>query len=184
MIMVMQTWVHLSLADGAAAFGWLSVSGQALNASLMPIALAGLAAALALTIAGSVFRRVLGLIVLALGLGIAALTFNVISNTQEAVSRSLSEVTGLSGSGQFDLVTEMSTTWLLPATLAAGVALALLGVMVLIVSGSWRSGGRKYSASTPSGGERTKNESIGNVDRFDDWDRQTGGEDPSAEARH
>ena len=68
-----QVWVTLLLADGAAAFDRLEVTGQQLNQSLSPIALAALAAALALTIAGPAFRRVLGVLVALLGAGVAAI---------------------------------------------------------------------------------------------------------------
>ena len=62
-----QVWVSLSLAEGAAAFSQLEVTGQQVNQSLSPVAIAALASALALTIAGKAFRRVLGVLVLLLG---------------------------------------------------------------------------------------------------------------------
>lgn len=179
MILVMQTWVTLVFADGAAAFGSLAVPGQSLHAGLMPISLAGLASALALTIAGPIFRRILGLILSALGLGVVWLTVAIMTNTRAAVASSVAEATGLSGSGQADLVSSLTTTWALPATVVAGGLLMLAGIMVLFASGGWQSGGRKYAASTDAGNTQQAPGDDEDIDRFDDWDRQSGGDDPT-----
>lgn len=175
MLLAIQTWVAVEFVDGAAAVQSMSISGQELQASIMPIALAGLAAALALTIAGPAFRIVLGAIVTLLGAGIAWLVSILTGDVESAVSSILAESTGLVGAGQFDLVEEMRTLWLMPTTLIAGIALALCGLLVLFTSRGWRTGGRKYAA------QRVVSESVttGEPDRFDDWDRQSEGADPT-----
>ncbi len=169
-----QVWVTLSLAAGAAASETLAVTGQQLNQSLSPVALAALAAAIALTIAGKAFRRVLGVLVLLLGAGITVIAINVLSDPSAAVASRLAEVTGLEGAVQADLVTATTVSPLVFVTLAAGVLLALLGLPVLWLGGRWKSAGRKYEADAQRG-QPQSNE----PDRISDWEAQNEGYDPS-----
>lgn len=172
-----QVWVTLSLAAGAAASETLEVTGQQLNQSLSPVALAALAAAIALTIAGKAFRRVLGVLVLLLGAGIAAIAINVLSDPSAAVASRLAEVTGLEGSVQAGLVTATTVSPLVFVTLAAGVLLALLGLPVLWLGGRWKSAGRKYDADAQRAQARNDE-----PDRISDWEAQNDGYDPSDSA--
>lgn len=170
-----QVWVTLSLADGAAAFSWLAVTGQQLNASLSPIAIAALAAALALTIAGRGFRKVLGVLVALLGIGIAAIAATVLVNPVGAASGGLAEATGLTGADQLALVTASETSPLIMLTLGAGAVLALLGVLVLILGSRWKAAGRKYETDASRAPASRNNE----PDRISDWEAMSEGEDPS-----
>lgn len=179
-----QVWVVLRLVPGAAAFSTLEVTGQQLNASLSPIAIAALAAALALTIAGKVFRRVLGALIALLGAGIAAISWSVLGAPERAASGRLAEATGLAGSSQLDLIASSEQMPFIALTIAAGLTLAVLGVLVLILSGKWRSAGRKYEsdgesatagASAPAAPKRRDE----NSERIDDWDAMNDGDDPT-----
>ena len=171
-----QVWVALSLASGAAASERLEVTGQQLNQSLSPIAIAALASALALTIAGPAFRRLLGALVVLLGAGISAIAISVLRDPQSAATGRLAEATGLAGSAQADLVTAVDVSLFAVSTLAAGLALAVLGLLVLLLAGRWRSAGRKYDTdaarSSSSGGE---------PDRISDWEAMNDGQDPSGD---
>lgn len=177
-----QTWVTLSLSQGAAAFGWLEVTGQQLNQSLSPVAIAALASALALTIAGKAFRRVLGVLVALLGAGIAAIAVTALRNPVRAASGALAEVTGLTGSAQLELVTNSMVSPVIAMTLGAGIALVMLGLFVVLISGRWRAAGRKYETSgedheaRPAGQERSEDVEL---DRISDWEAMNEGEDPS-----
>ena len=71
-----QPWVSFML-DGTHEL--VPVTGHEVNPALSPVAIALVAAALALTIAGPVFRRVLGGLVVLLGAGLVALTAGVIA---------------------------------------------------------------------------------------------------------
>lgn len=169
-----QVWVTLSLAAGAAASDQLEATGQQLNQSLSPVALAALATAIALTIAGKVFRRVLGVLVLLLGAGVAAIAISVLRDPSAAVASRLAEVTGLEGSVQAGLVTAITVSPLVIVTLVAGVILALLGLPVLLLGGQWKTAGRKYEADSPRA-----QSADGEPDRISDWEAQNDGYDPS-----
>lgn len=169
-----QVWVSLSLAEGAAAFGQLDVTGQQVNQSLSPVAIAALAAALALTIAGKAFRRVLGVLVLLLGVGLGMISVAVMGDPAAAVAGRLAEATGLAGSAQAGLVTSVALSPMAIVTLVAGALLALLGLLVLLLGGRWKTAGRKYEAD--SGAARP---ASAEPDRISDWESLNDGQDPS-----
>ncbi|MGK0741490.1 Trp biosynthesis-associated membrane protein [Leucobacter sp. Z1108] len=171
-----QPWATIVLVEGAAAAGALQVSGQDLNASLSPVAIAALAAALALTIAGKIFRRVLGILVAALGAGAIAVAVGVLVDPVGAAAGRIAEITAISGADQLALVQSSAlSVWPLVTAIAGG-ALIVFGVLVVILSGRWGTAGRKYeSRSDADVAERVATE----PDRISDWERQSDGEDPS-----
>ena len=169
-----QVWVSLSLAEGAAAFSQLEVTGQQVNQSLSPVAIAALASALALTIAGKAFRRVLGVLVLLLGAGIGAIALTVLRDPAAAAAGQLAEATGLAGSAQAELVISVALSPMAVLTLVAGALLVLLGVLVLLLGGRWKTAGRKYEAD--SGSVRPATDEP---DRISDWEALNAGDDPT-----
>jgi uncharacterized membrane protein (TIGR02234 family) len=172
-----QAWVHLELIPGSAAFGSLSITGQQLNASLTAIALAGFAAALALTIAGPGFRRVLGVLVVLFGAGIAAVAISVLADPWGSAAGRLAEATGIAGEAQLDMVERSAITPFIAVAIVCGALLALLGVLVLVFGGGWKkSAGRKYAAREERAGARAEE----GEDRFADWDSLSEGGDPTA----
>lgn len=174
-----QPWVTLTLAPGAAAFSSLELSGQQVNASLTPLAVAALAAALALTIAGPILRRLLGVIVALLGIGIVAITLTAFSDWYSAVAGRLAEATGLSGDVQSELVTHFATTPYVVVAIAAGVVLGIAGLAITLMSGAWRSGGRKYQKSSDGSPSSRVASEDGNHDRISEWDELSVGHDPT-----
>ncbi len=171
-----QPWATIVLVEGAAAAGALQVSGQDLNASLSPVAIAALAAALALTIAGKIFRRVLGILVAALGAGAIAVAVGVLADPVGAAAGRIAEITAISGADQLALVQSSAlSVWPLVTAIAGG-ALIVFGLLVVILSGRWGTAGRKYESRTDVDvAERAATE----PDRISDWERQSDGEDPS-----
>ena len=171
-----QPWVNLVLVEGAAAAGSLSVSGQDLNASLSPVAIAVLAAALALTIAGKIFRRVLGILIAALGAGALSIAGGVLADPVGAAASRIAEITAISGADQQNLVESSAlSAWPLVTAIAGG-ALLVLGLLIAILSGVWRAAGRKYESRTDT--EMPVREEA-EPDRISDWERQNDGQDPS-----
>jgi len=178
-----QSWLEIRLVEGAAAVSHLSVTGQKLNPSLSPIALAVLAAALVLTIAGPVFRRVLGGLLVLLGLGVAALGVLALTDPHVEPNAAVAEVTGIAGAAQYGLIRSTDiTAW--PMIVAiAGTIVAIAGVAVLLLSGSWRTGGRKYEAQ---GAREVGGAAVAvddGPDRIAEWDALSDGDDPSDEPR-
>lgn len=170
-----QVWVTLDLIEGAAAFELLEATGQQLNASLSPIAIAALAAALALTIAGRWLRWVLGALVALLGAGVFAISTGVLRDPWGAATVRLAESTGLAGHAQQDLIVSSATSPFIAIVLTAGAALVLLGAAVVVLSGRWRTGGRRYQAG--SGETRTVRGTQ--PDRISEWDELSDGHDPT-----
>lgn len=169
-----QIWVTVSLVIGAAATDSLGVTGQQVNQSLSPVAIAVLAAALALTIAGKVFRRILGVLIMLLGAGIAAIAFGALREPEAAIAGRLAEATGIEGAAQAGMIADVSTSFIVLLTAIAGVLLVLLGVLVLVFAGRWKAAGRKYESDSP----RTARNND-EPDRIDDWETQNDGFDPS-----
>jgi uncharacterized membrane protein (TIGR02234 family) len=175
-----QTWVTLSLVQGAAAFGWLEVTGQQVNQSLSPIAIASLAAALALTIAGKAFRRVLGVLVALLGAGITSISVIALRNPSGAAAGRLAEATGIMGPSQLELVTNSMVSSVIAVTLGAGIALVVLGVLVLLLGGRWKAAGRKYEVAADDREVSAPRQIDAEPDRISDWETMSAGGDPSS----
>lgn len=170
-----QTWVSFML-DGTHSVE--TVTGHAANAALTPVAVALIAAALALTIAGRVFRRVLGALVALLGAGLAALSGGVIADPLGAAGTRITELTGIAGgaAGSEVLWSDVSA-WGWVSALAGALAV-LLGMVILLLSGRWGAAGRKYDAAP-----KVREASTGAPDRISDWDSLSEGTDPSDDIR-
>ena len=179
LLTTMQTWVTVQFAPGVAAVEDLSLTGQGLNSSLTLISLAALAATLVLTIAGRVFRWLIGVLVAALGAGLAALGIGVWISPIEQAAFQIGEVTGISGEAQAELVSESgASVWPL-VTAALGVVLAILGVLVVVTSGRWKSAGRKYDTDHAAPASRPESREATNNDRISEWDALSDGDDPT-----
>lgn len=167
-----QPWASFKLELGAAAQDHLAVTGQEFNQSLSPLALAVLAGTLALTIAGKVFRRVLGVVLALLGVGVSAVAITVLVDPSAAAIACVTKLTGLAGGSAQDAITGTSLTVWPIVTAALGAVVVLLGVLVLVVSGRWATAGRKYETSA-------KRVESDEPDRIADWDALSDGDDPS-----
>ncbi|QZY51918.1 Trp biosynthesis-associated membrane protein [Leucobacter tenebrionis] len=165
-----QTWVSFML-DGTHSVE--TVTGHEINAALSPVSIAIIAAALALTIAGPVFRRVLGGLVALLGAGLVALTATAVVSPAAAISGRVTELTGIAGDDGAGVIWSSLSGWAW-AGAAAGVLAAVLGIAVIVTGGRWGVAGRKYdSAAKPTRAE-------GAPDRISDWDSLSEGGDPTS----
>lgn len=165
-----QTWVSFAL-DGPSPTE--TVTGHDVNAALTPIFIAMIAAALALTIAGPVFRRILGALVALLGAGATALTIGVLANPLAALAGRITELTGISGDRSTAAVSALEVAFWGYLSAAAGVAAVVLGLVILVTSGRWAAAGRKYD------GAEAPKRSGGAPDRISDWDALSEGGDPT-----
>ncbi len=169
-----QTWVSFML-DGTHSVE--TATGHDVNPALSPVAIAIVAAALALTIAGPVFRRVLGGLVLLLGAGLVALTIGVLAAPLGAVAGMITELTGIAGGATGSMVTWSDVSAWAYVAVVAGALAAALGIAVLVSGGRWAASGRKYDSASA----RARAGSA--PDRISDWDALSGGDDPSDDIR-
>lgn len=144
------------------------VAGQAAAPSLAPLGIVALALGIALTIAGRVARIVLGVVLVLLGAGIIAAAFpNVVDDsvgTRGAITAvtGVTDVTGL-------VLSRSGTAWPVVAVIA-GVLALLLGLVVLVRSRRWTTGGRRFRADAPV---------VRRTDPVSEWDALSRGSDPT-----
>jgi hypothetical protein len=163
-----QEWFAVTLVDGPT----LSVAGDVAAPALSALALTCLVLLGALSIAGPVFRVVLGVLQVLLGGTMVLSGVLALVNPVAASSASITDATGIAGDAPVAaLVASIAmTAWPVLSTIAAAL-LALLGVAVVVTARRWPGSGRKYSAVRLSpGGERSA---------VDDWDALSSGEDPT-----
>ena len=162
-----QTWFGIALDDGPT----LTVAGDVAAPALSTLALTCLVLVGALSIAGPVFRVILGVLEAALGVTVVLSGVLALADPVKASSAVVSDATGVAGSESIaGLVASVSIAiWPWVATVA-GALLVLLGIAVVATAGRWPGSGRKYSAVrlAPADG-----------DSVDDWDSLSEGHDPT-----
>ena len=144
------------------------VAGQQAAPALAPLGIVALALALALTIAGPIARVVLGAVLVLLGAGIVALTLPSALDPTFGTAGAISAATGVTDVSA--LVTGRSSTPWPAVGVIAGLLAAVLGVVVLIRTARWTTGGRRFSR-TPR--------AVDPTDPIAEWDALTRGTDPT-----
>lgn len=174
-----QAWIHVEFFPGVATVEQTEVSGQQASPAITLIALAALAAALVLTIAGPVFRRVIGALVLLLGVGLSSVGLVIALSPIDGARSQVEDATGISGAdSHYALVSEISVSAWPMITAAIGVLLAVLGLYVVLFSGRWKAAGRKYDAAGRGKAQKaSRPEAQG--DRISEWDALSDGDDPT-----
>jgi uncharacterized membrane protein (TIGR02234 family) len=175
-----QTWFAVHLVDGAAAGGatTLEVGGAVASPAVAALALAGLALAGALAIAGPLIRIVLGLLATLLG-GCLVLAASVsLADPVAAVSAAIAGATGVAGAQPTaELVDSVEQTAWPSTAIAAGVVVALAGLLVVVTGRTWptsrRYGGGVRLTADGSRGAAPSDRAV------DDWDGLSRGDDPT-----
>jgi hypothetical protein len=172
-----QTWLSVSLADGAAEP--LPVAGASAIPVLTPLSLAALALGAALSIVGVALRYAFGVVAVAIGGILAFLTAQVaFVQPISAVASTVTAATGIAGADAVrDLVSGVTATAWPGVTLAAEVLLVAAGLFTLVTARRWSGGAeRRYrtaAAADAPGGSRPH-------DAIDSWDDLSRGDDPTA----
>lgn len=163
-----QEWFTLTIDDGSR----LAVTGDVAAPAISTLALTNLVLIGALSIAGPVFRVILGILQSLLGVTVLLSGVIALGNPAVAGAGAVTGATGISGSQSVEtLVTAVAlTAWPYVATVA-GALLIAVGAAVVITGRSWPGSARKYSAV------RTEPEAGGT--RVDDWDALSAGDDPT-----
>ncbi len=178
-VLITQTWVTVQLDPGSSAVTELSVNGAGMHPVLLPAAIAMLVASLVIAIAGRVFKYLLALIVIGLATTIVLVSASLLADPLATVATQLGEVTGITGAGQTELVTDHSLSSLVWVTIFVAVLGQLLGIIVLFSAHRWKSS-KKYDVAAdkadpgdgsgaPSAGESAA-ESADEADAADDLD--------------
>jgi hypothetical protein len=164
-----QQWFAIELVDGKT----LVIAGDVAAGALSTLALTCIVLVGALSIAGPVFRVVLGGLEALLGLTVVLSGVLALVDPAKASAATISDSTGISGSGPIhELVAGISITAWPWVSIIAGVLVVILGIAVIVTSRQWPGSSRKYSA--------VKLEPVSERTAVDDWDSLSDGTDPTS----
>jgi uncharacterized membrane protein (TIGR02234 family) len=151
------------------------VRGDVAAGALPPLALVSLALILALALAGTVFRVLLGVLEALVGVGAVVATAFAIANPAVVSIPSITKATGIAGEKATALVESTGTTGWPALAIVAGALGILTGLYVAVTARAWPTGGRRFS--------RTRTEPEEGVaaatDPVREWDALSEGEDPT-----
>ncbi|QHC58509.1 Trp biosynthesis-associated membrane protein [Rathayibacter sp. VKM Ac-2760] len=181
-----QPWATLVLTTGAGDGRALSVVGTVAAPALSALALAGLALAAALAIAGPAFRIVLGLLQIVLGGSVVLAASTALADPVRAGSSLVTDATAIAGRESVAalVASSSSTAWPVVA-LVAGVLTAVIGVLVLVTVRRWPGAKKKrVSRFEPADGyghgATTVQTDDGDIDPVVSWDELSRGDDPTS----
>lgn len=161
-----QNWVAVTLVDGTV----LSVAGQAAAPVLSTLGIAVLALSAALTIAGPVLRRVLGVLQALIGAAVVSAATTALVDPIAASASTITAATAVAGHDSVTALVASAAASIWPWFAAvAGVLLLAVGIAVLITARRWPRASRKYDA------ERTADTSSAGA-----WDALSEGDDPTS----
>jgi uncharacterized membrane protein (TIGR02234 family) len=140
-----QPWFTIRLTDTANHSSAISVPGSVAAPALTALALAGLALTAALAIAGPVFRLVLALLGVLLGVSVLISAITALSDAVGASSSAITTATGVAGGASIHrLVHSVETAFWPWLAVFAGVLIILAGAAVVVFSRLWPGPSRKY----------------------------------------
>lgn len=172
-----RAWFRLELVAGPWPPGPSEVAGSVASPALSALALAGLALAAALALAGPVIRVILGILGALLGACIVLAASLSLADPAGAVLPAVTGATGVAGTPARELVAAVDATVWPGVAIAGGVLLALAGVFVAATGSRWPASSRKYrSARFEPAADDTRNARDRAVD---DWDELSRGDDPT-----
>lgn len=184
-----QTWFFLKVTFPTENSEGLAVSGQEAAPGLSAFGLAGCAVTAALALSSILIRRILGVLLSVLGIGVVVLS---ISSWSDPVSASAPLLTSFSAISDLEtlrtfVISSTSTAW--PGvTSVAGILLIPVGITVLFTAGKWGTGSRKFDRVTKNNPEtglpsHSANTTAKKTDtssmNIDAWDSLSNGSDPT-----
>ena len=184
-----QTWFFLEVTFPTENSEGLAVSGQIAAPGLSAFGLAGFAITAALALSSVVIRRILG--VLLLGLGIAVVMISI-SAWSDPVLAAVPQLTALSAISDIEtlrtfVISSAATAW--PGiTAVAGILLVPVGIIIVFTAGKWGTGSRKFErvdkntdSTAKKAVEKSEVQSISDVSsvNIDAWDSLSHGTDPT-----
>jgi uncharacterized membrane protein (TIGR02234 family) len=197
-----QPWFTIRLTDTAEHSTTVTVAGSVAAPALTALALAGLALTAALAIAGPVFRIVLALLGVLLGVSVLVSAITALSDAVRASASAITTATGVAGDASIrHLVHTVETAFWPWLAVVAGVLIVLASAAVVVFSRLWPGPSRKYQTRFAGEDGRPAEEVVaeaavdtaddaspdagapsGTLDRdtaIDSWDDLTRGDDPT-----
>lgn len=168
-----QTWLNVRLPQSTVQTPDIDVAGSEAAIAVTALALVGLAAALAASIAGRIARIVIAVLLALAGAGIALSSYQVITDPAAAASSAIGEATGQVGQSA-----EITSTMFPVLALAAGLLMAACAVWLVLAGRHWQAS-RKYSSATTRQADGSPSDRGGPVDEIDSWDQLSRGTDPT-----
>ena len=184
-----QTWFFLEVTFPTENSEGLAVSGQIAAPGLSAFGLAGFAITAALALSSVVIRRILG--VLLLGLGIAVVMISITAWSDPVLS-AVPQLTALSAISDIEtlrtfVISSAATAW--PGiTAVAGILFVPVGIIIVFTAGKWGTGSRKFErvdkntdSTAKKAVEKSEVQSISDVSsvNIDAWDSLSHGTDPT-----
>lgn len=161
-------WIEALAPDLAGTAQQVMVTGSDAAPAVLALALVAIAASLATGLSSRWLRFLTGPVLVATGAGSAIAALGAVQSPELAARSAVASATGVLGG---DVLAE-TTAW--PwITLAPALAVAALGVVVLMVGGRWPVGTRYRSAAVAATADPGQDPAAA-------WDALSRGEDPSA----
>lgn len=188
-----QTWVIVDLTADELGGARVIVGGDIAAGGLSALALAGLTLVGALSIAGPVFRVVLGALQALIGATVALTSVLAIGAPADAASRAITDATGISGDSSVQSLVESATLTAWPWFAAAfGVISVAIGVVIIGTVRRWPAATRKYQTArftsadgspvdgSTLDGAADADAAVREPDAIGDWDALSDGADPTS----
>jgi uncharacterized membrane protein (TIGR02234 family) len=142
-----QTWIQIHASSPQGGTVDVPAAGSVAAPAVSALSFAALALFGAITIAGHGFRVVLGALEVILGACVVISSVVAISDPVKSAQSAVTTVTGVDGSQSVRgiVLSHSVTVWPFVA-LVAGVAMAALGVAVIVTSKRWPAATRRYQA--------------------------------------
>ena len=178
-----QVWFTITEIDARPLHPGLDARGSEVAPAVLALGLVSLAAVAGLALAGRVFRLILGVLVVVIGVTMMATTIVTMASPLPALTPTITELTGVAGAAARDLVRPEAITmtpmpWL---AVLAGAGLAATGVLVTWFGRAWPASGRRFEArfDDADGGRRAPADTARGA--VDAWDALSSGDDPTDE---
>jgi hypothetical protein len=176
-----QVWASLQLAGTGGSTQLIEVPGSVAAPGLTALALAGLALAGALTIAGVVIRMILGLLEVLLGVSVILSAALVLADPIGASAAAVTTATGIAGTESTrSAVSGVALTFWPFLAVIAGILMVGIGLAVVVTARRWPGPTTRYDTTRL---EPVTDATTGRTrprDSVDDWDGLTRGDDPTA----
>lgn len=179
-------WFTLFLAPGEGAKASVAVSGEVAAGGLSALGLAGLALVGALSIAGPVFRAILGVLEVLIGFTVTLSALTALASPVTAGAAAVTAATAVSGSDSISaLVTGSESTGWPVIGAVLGVLTTVVGVAILSTGRRWPRATRKYQTAGFVPAEKTDAVDASEIpdtgsDSAARWDALSDGSDPTS----